>query len=308
MGAVTVDAGDGLGATEPLEPFGLLVRDWDFSACTPERGDLLVRALADHHVLVFRGHPAVADADLVRWARRFGSVDESPFAMPRRTLADRGFPEIYVVSNITENGDPIGIGRGASTLNWHSDYAFEDRVSCAGLLDAVELPASGGGDTSFCDMYAVFDALPPGDRDALRHATVLHQSDASYVVGDLATVDTFDKVHPIAADDDNIRRAVHPALVANPHSGRVAVYVNPSNVTAIDGVDEDTSARVLDAVFSRLGDPAFTLTHRWEVGDLVIWDQLGLNHARTSFDNTERRYLRQITVVEDSGKPVFLGD
>ena len=114
------------------------------------------RAWIDHQVLLFRGQ-TLTDQDLIAFSRRFGDLDHAPIQENGQRIAN-GLPEIYVVSNVIENGVAIGsLGYGEAV--WHTDMSYLRAPPKASMLYALEIPPSGG-DTSFVDMYAAFEALP----------------------------------------------------------------------------------------------------------------------------------------------------
>lgn len=288
-------------ALEPLVPFGAIVHGAAFDQRSPDLVAAVRSAVEAHQLLIFRGHAPLSDEQLLALARNFGYIERSAIA-PDRTRP--GFPEIYVVSNALRDGKAIGIGRGAGFLNWHTDLSFEPRISSFGFLEAVEVPAGGGGETMFTNMYMVYEQLPEAARERLSGLRATHESDAAYSVGKLSEGRLIEGVLEKRADDHAIMRADHPAVLTNPDTGRRAVYLNPQNVSMLDGVSEEESADLLALVFDHLGHPDFTVEHTWQPGDLAVYDQLGTNHARRAFDGGAIRYMRQITVqVTDLDAP-----
>src|SRR5579864_5487772 len=107
------------------------------------------RAWLDHLVILFRAQQ-LADEDLIAFSRRFGDLDWAPVQETGRRFVD-GHPEIYVVSNVIENGVPIG-SLGAGEAVWHTDMSYQKAPPKASMLYALEVPPAGGN-TYFCDMY-----------------------------------------------------------------------------------------------------------------------------------------------------------
>jgi len=116
----------------------------------------IYRAWLDHAVLLFRDQQ-LSDADLIAFSRRFGALDQAPIQENGRRFVD-GHPEIYVVSNVVENGVAIG-SLGAGEAVWHTDMSYLPEPPKASALYALEVPPAGG-DTSFCTMYGAWDVLP----------------------------------------------------------------------------------------------------------------------------------------------------
>ncbi len=124
------------------------IDDSDFAA--------IHRAWLDHLVLLFRGQE-LTDDDLIAFSRRFGALDWAPVQETGRRFVE-GHPEIYVVSNVIENGVPIG-SLGAGEAVWHTDMSYLEAPPKASMLYALEVPAAGGN-TYFCNMYRVYELLP----------------------------------------------------------------------------------------------------------------------------------------------------
>ena len=114
------------------------------------------RAWIDHQVLLFRGQ-ALDDDALIAFSRRFGELDQAPIQENGRRFVE-GFPEIYVVSNVIENGVAIG-SLGAGEAVWHTDMSYLSDPPKASMLYALEVPPSGGN-TGFSSMYRAYDTLP----------------------------------------------------------------------------------------------------------------------------------------------------
>ena len=128
----------------------------DLRQLDPKTTEAIHQAWLAHEVLLFRGQH-LTDDDLIAFSRRFGSLDHAPIQENGRRFVD-GYPEIYVVSNVVENGVAIG-SLGAGEAVWHTDMSYLDQPPKASVLYALEVPPTGG-DTSFCTMSGAWAALP----------------------------------------------------------------------------------------------------------------------------------------------------
>src|SRR5580765_6894080 len=135
---------------------GATVEGVDLRALDAETFAAIHRAWLDYQVLLFRDQ-ALTDEDLVAFSRRFGGLDEAPVQETGQRFVE-GHPEIYVVSNVLQDGVAIG-SLGAGEAVWHTDMSYLPRPPKASVLYALEVPPSGG-DTSFCTMYGAWEALP----------------------------------------------------------------------------------------------------------------------------------------------------
>src|ERR1700676_1171519 len=134
-------------------------------------------AWLDHQVLLFRGQ-SLDDEQLIAFSRRFGELDWAPVQETGRRFVE-GHPEIYVVSNVVENGEPIG-SLGAGEAVWHTDMSYMQAPPKASMLYALEVPPAGGN-TYFCNMYRVYELLPEELRRRIAGLTLKH--DGTYNSG-----------------------------------------------------------------------------------------------------------------------------
>ncbi len=249
------------------------------------------RAWIDHQVLLFRGQ-SLTDLDLIAFSRRFGDLDHAPIQENGQSIAN-GRPEIYVVSNVIENGVAIGsLGYGEAV--WHTDMSYLRAPPKASMLYALEIPPAGG-DTSFVDMYAAFEALPPELRERALGLRVKH--DGTYNSGGF--------VRQGVTPTDDPRQApgtMHPLVCTHPESGRRMLYLGRRKMAWLEGFDLAESDALLDEVWTHATQPRFVWTHQWQVGDLVLWDNRCTMHRRDPFDAATRRVMHR-TQVKGSAPP-----
>jgi len=137
----------------------------------------IMQAWRDHLVLLFRDQ-TLSDHELIAFSRRLGDLDWAPIQETGRRFVE-GLPEIYIVSNVKVNGEPIGsLGDGEAV--WHTDMSYLDLPPKASMLYSLEIP-SGGGNTSFCSMYAIYDALPGKLKERIAGLKIKH--DGTYNSG-----------------------------------------------------------------------------------------------------------------------------
>jgi taurine dioxygenase len=249
------------------------------------------QAWINHQVLLFRGQN-LNDQDLIAFSRRFGDLDHAPIQENGRRIAN-GMPEIYVVSNVIENGEAIGsLGYGEAV--WHTDMSYLHAPPKASILYALEIPPSGG-DTSFVDMYAAFEALPEALRRTAMGLRVKH--DGTYNSGGY--------VRQGVAPTDDPRQApgtMHPLVCTHPESGRQMLYLGRRKMAWLEGFDLAESDALLDEIWMNATQAEFVWTHQWRVGDLVLWDNRCTMHRRDPFDAATRRVMHR-TQVKGSAPP-----
>jgi taurine dioxygenase len=249
-------------------------------------GDDTVKAIyqawLDHLVLVFRGQN-LSQEDLIRATRYFGELGhlDRPAKYHPPGFA-RMLPGIMMISNIRENGEPIGALPDGEMM-FHHDMIHKDVPSKATMLYSVEIP-SRGGETLFASGYAAYDTLDPAIRAALEGKRALHHYNyGSTQRGDDRGTEAFSECE-------------HPVFRTHEDTGRKAVYVNRLMTVKITGMEEEESDRLLNALYDHAERPEFVYTHVWRKGDVLLWDNRCSSHARNDFPSSERRLMLRTTV------------
>lgn len=263
----------GLDLSQPLD-------DHDFAT--------LVQAHLDHHVLVLRDQ-RITPQQHIDFSRRFGPLQKH--VLHQFALAD--YPDILIVSNIVENGKPIGLGDAGAY--WHSDLSYKERPSLGSLLHAQELPEEGG-DTLFANMHLAWDTLPTPLRQAVygrraEHTYLAHYADLqkrSPWRPDL-TADQLAQLAPVS----------HPIVRTHPQTGRKALFVSEHFTTRIVGLPDDESRDLLQQLFDHSVKPEHIYRHRWAPHDLVFWDNRSLMHLAGGTPNHLRRKMYRTTIEGD---------
>lgn len=248
-----------------LEPFGARIEGVDLRRpLSAEQQAGFRDLLFEHGVLVFGGQ-ALEDADQRRLMGYLGRVAGGL----------NGFTML----------DPEG-NLGRTNICFHSDYAFTTKP-----ITALSLYADDVEDGQTCTRFACGArgyALLPKDLRA-----ILEQSQALSVLPidqGLVQID-----QPVPA---NMPSIVREAIIDHPVNGRRTVYVHEMQCAGIVGMPEAESRALLHAVYDHLYQPANVYTHRWNKGDLVVWDNVGVHHARPPLDGVTRRSLRRIATAE----------
>lgn len=256
------------------------VSDADFSR--------LHRAHLDHHVLVFRDQ-RITPAEQVAFSRRFGPLQIHVL----RNFQLTGHPEILIVSNIKENGEPIGLGDAGHY--WHSDLSYKETPSLGSMLHAQELP-SEGGDTLFANQHLAWERLP----QALRTRVEGLQAEHSY----LAKYEELRARNPwrpklTQAQIDEVKPAVHPVVRTHPETGRRALFVSEHFTTRIVGIPEDESRALLAELFAHTSEDSLVYRHQWQAHDMVFWDNRSVTHLAAGTPDHLRRKLYRTTIEGD---------
>lgn len=251
----------------------------------------IYRAWLDHSVLLFRGQN-LTDEDLIAFSERFGDLDWAPIQESGRRFVE-GHPEIYVVSNVVENGSPIG-SLGAGEATWHTDMSYLQDPPKASILYALEVPSSGGN-TYFNNMYLAYDFLPEAVKKRIAGRRLKH--DGTYNSGGYVR-------QGIAAVDDPVTSpgTYHPLVCTHPETKRGVLYLGRRRNAYIEGLSLAESESLLDELWSHANSEEFEWHNEWCVGDLVLWDNRCTMHRRDPFDANARRVMHR-TQIKGETRP-----
>jgi len=247
------------------------------------------RAHLDHHVLVFRDQRITPD-EHVAFSRRFGPLQIHVL----HQFALAAHPEVLIVSNIVENGRPIGLGDAGHF--WHSDLSYKEKPSLGSLLHAQELPAEGG-DTLFANMHLAWDTLSAHLRRAVEGRRAEHTYLARY-----AELQARSPWRPNLSAEQiaQVEAVVHPVVRTHPETGRKALFVSEHFTTRIVDLPEDESRALLDELFAHSVRAEHLYRHHWRAHDLVFWDNRSLMHLAAGTPDHLRRKLYRTTIEGDA--------
>lgn len=246
------------------------------------------RAFYEYEVVYFRG-VELTDEDHIRFSARFGEL--------RKLKLDQlhaQHPEIFVVSNIMEDGQYIGSYDAG--LFWHTDGAYLTNPHAISALYALEVPVQDGhvlGDTVFSSMSAAYNALSDSMKKRLEGLQALQ----SIIYRHQKTLQSGGKKEynaAVKADPE----AVHPVVRVHPVNGRKCLYVSEGYTVKILGLPEDESKDLVSELTSHCAKPEFHYRHNWRANDLVMWDDCSTQHKATfDYPQALRRRLHRTTVI-----------
>ncbi len=248
------------------------------------------RALGENCVLVFRGAD-ITPAQHIVFSRLFGPLEAhviGDFGLP-------GHPEIFVVSNVKEDGKLKGAVYAGQY--WHSDLSYMQKPSLGSLLLCHEMP-DVGGDTMWANLYRAYDTLSDTLKKFLAELRAVHDYSHAY--------DTYFahlKERPPLTPEQRAKTppVEHPMVRTHPVTGRKALYVNPGFTTGIVGMPREESQPLLDFLFRHSTRPEFIYRHQWQVHDLVFWDnRCAMHYALADYDFSVRRHMHRTTIAGDA--------
>ena len=235
-------------------------------------------------VVVFRGQK-LSDPQLIAFSRNFGELDP-PGPNPYGEAFNKQHPEINIISNVIEQGRPIGsLGDGEAV--WHADMTYVEVPPKAAVLHVLEVPPpEAGGNTYFANMFAACEALPAELKQAAAGKIAVHDASRNSA-GELR------KGYQPVTDVRETVGAHHPLIRTEPKSGRKALFLGRRPNAYVLGLELAESEALLDALWRHATQPRFAMCHRWRLGDVLMWNNLAVLHRRDPFDPATRRVMHR---------------
>jgi taurine dioxygenase len=274
------DGGVTVAVTPFAAAFGAEVRGVEWDRVTAADVVVLTRALRRHLLLVFRGQASPTHEQLDSFFIRFGRLVSGSYdgTFHYKTFTDKDSDQVH------RKGDfnyVVNTEEGQTELVWHSDHFHRPQLKILSVLEAIDLEP-GVVPTQFRDMYTAFEMLPAAVRAELEFKQTVNLDPRK---SDL-------EKWPRLAD------SMHPVFTPHPHSSRRAIYVNDFT-HRIAGVSVEDSDRWLRVLREHSLEHAPVYTHEWRVGDICVWDNVGLQHRRDAMAPGRRRVLRQYEGVAE---------
>ncbi len=244
----------------------------------------------DHLVLLFRGQ-RLNDPDLLTFSRHFGELDP-PGPNPYGTTFLPEFPEINVISNVKDaQSRPIG-NLGAGEAVWHADMTYIETPPKGAILHALEVPV-GQGDTHFANMVRAYEDLPAELKRAVEGRKAIH--DAAHNSAGMLR-----KGYEEIDDPRKTPGAHHPLVREDPENGRRALFLGRRPHAYVIGMEPDESDDLLDRLWAHATQERYAWAHKWQPGDLLMWQNLWILHRRDGFDDNARRILHRTQIKGDA--------
>jgi len=286
---------------------GAEIRGVDFALPVPEDVKAALRqAWADHLVLLIRGQSLIDDQLLAASAvygpphdaasRKYHlaagqAVDDAYMVSKHRSIT--------IISNLDADGRPVmdNGGLGSYEVVWHTDNSYVKVPPAGSMLYALEVPANGGGDTSFNNQCLAYEELPESLKLEIEGKYQVHDSSRN-------SAGVLRPGVKLPRKPEEVEGPTHPLVRVHPVTGRLALYLGrrrawPSNY--IVDMPNEASERLLDALWAHATQPRYAWTHQWKVGDIVLWDNRCCMHYRTEVDVAQRRVMHRTTV---KGEPL----
>jgi alpha-ketoglutarate-dependent taurine dioxygenase len=242
----------------------------------------IARAFLDHKLLVFRGQ-ALSPAQIQAFAERFGPIEVHTVRRP-----DGGVLEgVHAVTNLDASGKPAQKPHINANYYWHSDKSHYPAPALLSMLFAVELPPNGG-ETEFANMTMAYEKLPTEMKCRIEGLRV--ENDFEYAMANVGKELT-------DAEREATPPVTHPIVRTHPETGGKSLFVGMYS-KAIVGMPATPGRALIKELLDFATQPQFTFRHKWQVGDLVVWDNRCLNHrAVMNYEMTQHRRVLLRCVV-----------
>jgi len=252
----------------------------------------LLTAFYHHQVLVIRDQQALDPASFVALARAVGRPQ--PHILTQKRHPEH--PEILFLSNVFRDGEPIGVYDGAAY--WHTDMSYEEEPGTTTMVHCLQTPPSGG-ETRFANMAAAYEALADDMKARIDDLSVLHHYGNRQDPGEGTGSRT--AASPLTEEQrKQVKNYFHPLVMRHPVTGRKALYGVSGSSFGIVGMDDAEATALLDELAAHATREEFVYSHPYQVGDVVLWDNLSTLHSASLIDPAtgpaDTRLLHRISV------------
>jgi taurine dioxygenase len=269
--------------------FGSEIDNVDVRTLEPTGFEELRSVWRERHVIVIRNQMLTVQ-DQQRFAGRLGRLSSASIDSSGTSMRAAGsIPLVMHIANHEVDGNPGYLPDGE--LWFHNDQAYMEVPLAAGILYALEVPKIGGA-TRFSITLLAYRRLSNELKQAIdgRRAENVYDGYATARATKLG---------------EEIASEMHPVVIRHPFRGDPAIFVSRLLTRQIHAVSAAESETMLEAIYRVVEDPIGIYEHHWQVGDLVMWDNLAIQHARTDFDASEPRHLRRLSLVGETRPAAF---
>jgi len=259
---------------------------------------------------------SVVDRDrMIGWAGQYGVLSFPDQRLTPRQLRDFSahfgalevnvatlgqqaeLPEVMTLSNIVENGKPVGLSDAGQS--WHTDMSYSSMIAFCNILYGIEIPMRDGqplGNTEFCNMHAAYAGLPEELKRKLEGMTITHDFNKFW---ELMRSRPGSTRAPLSQAQRHAKPPVsHPVFLTHPITGKKVLYANPGYAMRINELPEEENARILDFLFEHQTRSEYRYAYRWQVGSVLMWDNMGTIHnAVPDYRPDERRLIKRCQVA-----------
>jgi taurine dioxygenase len=279
--------------TSTGQTLGALIEDFDLSlTSTDENIEEIIQALGRYGVISFPNQN-LSSKQLRDFSARFGELEINV----ANAHQDAGLPEVMILSNMIENGKPMGLSDAGQ--DWHTDMSYSHLIAFTNVLYGIEIPMRNGqslGNTEFCNMHAAFADLPDTWKDKLRGKTATHDFAKFW---DNMRLKPGSQRKPLTPEQRRAKPPVsHPVVMMHPITKKEILYLNPGYSIRINEMSQLESDEALAFLFEHQLNSAYKYKHEWKKGNVLMWDNMGTIHnAVADYLPSEHRYIKRCQVM-----------
>lgn len=254
--------------------------------------DAVMQALGRYGVLRFP-RQALEAPQLKAFAAQLGELEVNV----ANAFQEPGHPEVMILSNIVEDGKPVGLNDAGQ--DWHTDMSYSRQIAFANVLYGITIPQRDGkplGATHFCNMHAAYDDLPADLKARLDGMTVLHDFNKFW---EEMRRRPGSRRGPLTEEQRRAKPPVsHPIFLLHPITGRKVLYANPGYSVRINELPVKESDEILAFLFEHQTQPKYRYAHQWQARDVLVWEDFGTIHnAIPDYLPHEHRLIKRCQVM-----------
>src|SRR6185503_17614107 len=274
------------------ESLGATIEGLDLARPLPELKQVL-KALGEHSVLRFP-RQKLTGRQLRDFSAQLGDLEIN---VGSQGYQEPGVPEVMILSNIVEDGRPLGLADAGQ--GWHTDMSYSRMIAFANVLYGIKIPRRNGralGATQFSNMQAAYADLPADVKQRLDGKTVLHDFEKFW---EMMRREKGSRRPALTEAQRKARPPVsHPVFLTHPLTGRKVLYANPGYAVRINELPGKESDEMLDFLFRHQLQPKFIYTYRWTENDVLVWEDIGTIHnAVADYGPDEHRLVKRCQVM-----------
>jgi taurine dioxygenase len=275
------------------ETLGATIKGMDLAQpLTDKHFELVLGTLGERGVVRFPGQRLEA-AELKRFSAAFGELEINV----ANSFQEPGHPEVMILSNILQDGKPIGLADAGQ--GWHTDMSYSSMIAFANVLYGIEIPQRDGtplGATEFSNMHAAYEGLPADLKRSLEGMTVLHDFNKFW---EMMRREKGSQRPPLTEAQRKAKPPVsHPVFLVHPLTKRKVLYANPGYSMRINELPEKESAETLEFLFQHQLKPEYRYVSRWQPGDVLMWENFGTIHSAVAdYGPGEHRLIKRCQVM-----------
>jgi taurine dioxygenase len=254
--------------------------------------EFVMQALGRYGVLRFPKQD-LTGAQLKQFSAQLGDLEINVAG----GFQEPGHPEVMILSNMVENGKPVGLSDAGQ--DWHTDMSYSRQIAFANVLYGIKIPRRDGkplGNTEFCNMHAAYDGLPEALKEKLEGMTVLHDFNKFW---ELMRKREGSPRGPLTEAQRKAKPPVsHPIFLTHPLTGKKVLYANPGYSIRINELPEKESDEILEFLFQHQTQPKYQYAHEWQEKDVLLWEDFGTIHnAIPDYGPDEHRLIKRCQVM-----------